>query len=180
MVFHTLRQLHWVSRIYTDHTRVDLLKPGPLYRLSRVTASTSLGLVFLIYLFYASDPRFFFNAVNLATVAFIALVAIAAFLLPLLGIHRVLVAEKERLLDESADRLKLAIAELHRRVDQVDLAEMDALNKAIASLETERNLPNRIPTWPWQPEALRTLIGALLLPLILWVAQALLGPILAP
>ncbi len=180
LVYHTLRQLGWVSRIYTEHIRVDLLKPGPLYRLSRVTAGTSLGLVLLIYLFYATDPVFFFNAINLGVAGFIAFVAIAAFLLPLLGIHRILAAEKEHLLEETADRLKRTLAELHRRVDQVELGQMDALNKAIASLETERNLVSRIPTWPWQPEALRTLIGALLLPLILWLTQVLLGPILSP
>jgi len=66
-----------------------------------------------------------------------------------------------------------------RRVDATNLRDMDALNKAIASLEIERNLLNRIPTWPWQPESLRTVIVALLLPIFVWLAQQLLSRFLA-
>lgn len=90
------------------------------------------------------------------------------------------IAEKGRLLDEASDRMKVSLAELHRRVDQSDLRDMDSLSKAIAGLEIERNLLIRIPTWPWQPDSLRTLIVALLLPLILWATQALLGRLLTP
>jgi hypothetical protein len=56
---------------------------------------------------------------------------------------------------------------------------MDDMNKALASLETERNLLTRIPTWAWQPEALRGLVVALVLPLVLWLVQALLQRLLA-
>lgn len=177
-VYHTIHQLRWVSRIYARHTRVDLLTPGPLYSLSRVSAGTAVGLIVLVYLILAADRAFFDDPRNLAGAAAFGLLAAAAFVVPLLGIHRILAAEKGRLLDESANRLKAALAELHHRVDQKDLRRMDDLNKAIASLEVERALLGRIPTWPWQPETLRTFIGALLLPLILWLAQALLGRIL--
>jgi hypothetical protein len=177
-VFHTVRRLVWVSRIYTRHTHIDLLRPGPLYRLSRVTAGTALVLMAVVYLWFAADPTFFRNEVNLASAAMMTLLASAAFFLPLLGIHRLLVAEKEHLLDACAERVKTAIAELHRHVDEADLSQADGLNKTIASLEIERNYLWRIPTWPWQPETLRTVLGALLLPLILWLAQAVLGPLL--
>jgi len=169
-----------VSRIYTEFTLVDLLRPGALYRLSRVTARTALGLIAVIYLWFAADPKYFTNQINLASAAVMGSLALGAFLLPPLGIHRILGPEKEQMLHESADRLKTAIGELHRRVDQGRYAEMDDLNKAIDSLETERNMLNRVPTWPWQPEAPRTVLGALLLPLLLWAAQALLGRVLAP
>ena len=180
LIYHTIRQLRWVSRIYTEFTLVDPLRPGPLYRLSRVTASTALGLIAVIYLWFAADPKYFTNQIDLASAALMGSLALGAFLLPLLGIHRILGLEKEQMLHESADRLKTAIGELRRRVDQGRYAEMDDLNKAIDSLETERNMLNRVPTWPWQPEAPRTVLGGILLPLLLWAAQALLGRVLAP
>ena len=180
LVYHTIRQLRWVSRIYTDFTDVDLLKPGPLYRLSRITASTALGLIAVVYLWFAASPKFFANPINLASAAFLGSLALGAFLLPLLGIHRTIVNEKEQMVHESSDRLKASLGELHRRVDHNRFEQMDDLSKAISSLEIERNLLNRVPTWPWQPEAPRTVIGALLLPLMLWVAQAVLGRVLGP
>lgn len=180
VIYHTIRQLRWVSRIYTRWTRVDLLKPGPLYSLSRLSAGTSVGLVFVVYVILAADRAFMQDPRNAIGAGVMALLAVLAFVLPLLGVHRAQAAEKERLLDETADRLKAALRDLHRRVDAARLGDMDALHKAIASLEIERNLLSRIPTWPWQPETLRTIIVALLLPLILWAAQALLGRTLTP
>jgi hypothetical protein len=179
LVYHTVRQLRWVSRLYTGWTHVDLLKPGPLYSLSRISAGTALSLIVLIYLILAADRRYFSDPRNLVGAGVFALLAMLAFVLPLLGVHRALVAEKERLLDESADRMKASLAELHHRVDRKNLRDMDALNKAIASLEIERNLLNRIPTWPWQPESLRTVIVALLLPIVIWLVQQVLQPLLA-
>ena len=51
---------------------------------------------------------------------------------------------------------------------------MDDLSKALASLEIERASLERVPTWPWERGTLRSLVAALLLPLILWLAQAFL------
>ena len=48
------------------------------------------------------------------------------------------------------------------------------LNMAIASLEIEQKALSRIPTWPWQPETVRLLATALLLPLVLLLAQVIL------
>jgi hypothetical protein len=178
LIYHTIHQLTWVSRIYTQRTHVDLLKPGALYSLSRISAGTALGMMAITYIILGADRRFFRDPRNLISAAIFAGLAVLAFILPLLGAHRALVAEKSRMLDESADRLKVALAELHKRVDRGNFKEMDALNKAIASLDIERNLLSRVPTWPWQPETLRTVIVALLLPLILWTAQAILARLL--
>ena len=56
---------------------------------------------------------------------------------------------------------------------------MDALNKAIGALEIELRAIDRTPTWPWQPETLRWIIGALMFPVILFVLQFLIGRMLA-
>lgn len=174
-IYHTVRQLALVSQIYTRHTRVDVLTPGPLYALSRVTAGTAIAMVLISYGILAADRRFFNDPRNFIGAGVFGLLAILAFVLPLLGIHRILEAEKERRVGESAERMRAALDDLHQRVDRKRLGDMDALHKAIASLEVERNLLSRFPTWPWQPETLRTVVAALVFPLVLWVAQALLG-----
>jgi len=55
---------------------------------------------------------------------------------------------------------------------------MDSLNKALASLEIEAGALRRIQTWPWDPGAVRGLVAALLLPIVVWLLQLLLGRVL--
>jgi hypothetical protein len=97
--------------------------------------------------------------------------ALVAFVWPLLGIHHLLVAEKARLLDECRRRLEASFVELHRRLDAGEIEGMSEFNMAIGSLEMEHVALKRIPTWPWQPETLSLLITALALPLGLWILQ---------
>jgi hypothetical protein len=106
--------------------------------------------------------------------AVLAAMALATFVTPLLGAHRVLVEEKNRLLGEVGNRLRPILADLHQDVDSGKLRRMDNLSKAFASLEMERNLLEKVPTWPWEPQTVRGLIGALLLPVAVWLIQLVL------
>jgi hypothetical protein len=173
-LYHAVHQLRAINRIYTHHTRVNLFKMRPLYGLSGVTALTGVSLTAITYGWMAINPELWGEPISMAIVLPITILALAAFVWPLLGIHRLLEEEKGRLLDECALRLESAIAELHRRVDSAELEGMDDLNKTISSLEIEQNLLERIPTWPWRPETVRLLITALALPLGLWFIQYLL------
>jgi hypothetical protein len=169
--YHTLRQLSLVSRIYTEDTRVDLLNLGPLYALSRITAATATGLI-LSYLTVLSIPAT--QLLKLLVGAVLAAIALATFVTPLLGVHRVLEEEKSRLLGEVGDRLRPILANLHKDVDSGKLSRIDDLSKAFASLEMERNLLEKVPTWPWEPQTVRGLIAALLLPVAVWLIQLVL------
>ena len=71
-------------------------------------------------------------------------------------------------------RMDSGVAELHRRMDRNELARMDDLNKALASLEIERAALERVPTWPWERDTLRSLMAAIVIPLLIWTIQALL------
>jgi hypothetical protein len=70
----------------------------------------------------------------------------------------------------------MAIHRLHTRLDKGDLAEMDQLNKAFDSLTSEIDFLNRLPTWPWRPGAIASVVTALLLPIGLWSVHQLLAP----
>jgi hypothetical protein len=173
LVLHSVRRLTLVPRIYRRHTNVDLFKQGPLYALSRLTAQTTIGALVIVY-GLASVRTYISQPLGGGTIVVFAILALAAFILPLVGVHRVLAGEKERLLEGIADRLHDAGEELHRRIETGRYRGMDELNKALAGLEIQRNMIAAMPTWPWHPETLRTLLIALLLPLAVWVTQELL------
>ena len=171
-LYHTIHQLRVISRIYTRHTRIRLLHLGPLYAFSRVTQQTTIGIVSFFYIFsltatgFRAQPAFLLLGGGLW-----AAIGAVTFAWPLLGVHRLLVTEKERLLEENTSRLEAGIADLHTRMDRRNLKGMDDLNKALASLDLERSALVRIPTWPWEQGTLRGLVAALVVPIIVWAIQ---------
>jgi hypothetical protein len=46
---------------------------------------------------------------------------------------------------------------------------MASINDATESLVRERDVLDKISTWPWEPETVRAVATALLLPVVLWV-----------
>jgi hypothetical protein len=152
----------------------------PLYGLSSLTALTGASLAGITYGWIAINPSLLGELVTLAIVLPITVLALITFVWPLFGIHRLLVQEKGRLIDECSIRLEATLADLHQRVDGGALEAMDDLNKTITSLELELNLLEKIPTWPWRSETVRLLITALALPLGLWLVQYVLQRLMGP
>jgi hypothetical protein len=179
LMYHTIHQLGLINRIYTKHVRITLFEISPLYAFSSLTALTAVSVTLTTYAWLAINPESQ-SSVGFGVAMLITVLGLAAFVWPLLGIHRLLVQEKTRLLDEGSRRLEAAILELHRRMDSGELEGMMDLSMAIGGLETEQNVLKAIPTWPWEPEIVRLLITALLLPLGLWVIQAVLPVIMGP
>jgi hypothetical protein len=179
-LYHTVHQLRTIHLVYTQHTRVNLFRMRPLYGLSAVTALTGVSLAGITYGWMAINPGLLGEPVAIAIVLPITILALVTFVWPLLGIHRLLVEENGRLIDECSIRLEAAIADLHQRVDGGALTAMDDLNKTITSLELELNLLEKIPTWPWRSETVRLLLTALALPLGLWLVQYVLQQLMGP
>jgi hypothetical protein len=178
LFYHTYHQLRSISHIYTEHARIDLDQSRPLYNLSQVSAWTAIGLLALPYGWYATVPGLIRDPIGIGFGALFPIFAAAAFISPLVGVHRLLVDAKERALAENALALKTARTALHQLVESHDLAGTSELNDTLSALRGEQQALEHVPTWPWQPETPRTVIAAILLPLALWFIQWLLGRLL--
>lgn len=176
--YHTVHQLRLVSRIYARYTRINLFRQIPLYAFSDLSARTTLGLLLPLYAWYVVLPDTFARTGNVISAVVANVIAGLIFVWPLLGIHRLLVDEKEKLLAENSQRLEAAIAELYGRIDGGKLEGIDLLVKGMEGLEINHKAISRVSTWPWAPETLRGLVAALLFPLIVWLGQWLLQRIL--
>jgi hypothetical protein len=177
-MYHTIHQLGVINRIYTAHTRVHLFAMSPLYAFSGVTALTAAILAFATYGWTALNPDNLSNPVSIAMIFLITVLALAVFAWPLLGTRRLLSREKAQWLDQVSSRVETVFAEIHERVDARETKEAEDLAKLIAVLEKERDVLKGISTWPWQPETLRFLVTALLVPLLVWVIQYVLQLVL--
>ena len=174
-LYHTFHQLRMINHIYTQHTRIDLFRPKPLYAFSNLAAITAGSLAMISYGWLLANP-WIDQSDPLVFMPMFALLlfAVITFVWPQMGIHRLQVAEKERLLDEASQRFETAVADLHQKMDDKDLEGMTELNMAMASLEIEINALRKTPTWPWEPEVVQLLLTALALPLGLWLIQLIL------
>jgi hypothetical protein len=180
-IYHTIHQLGLINQIYTRHTLIDLFRMHPLYGFSNLAALTAGGLIMLPYGFMLVTPSVqISDPVVLMMYLIFSVIALATFLLPQLGLYRLQTAEKKCLMDEINQRYMTTMVEVHRRVDQSEFDEVAKLNDTLNTLSKEKDMINKISTWPWQPETFRWLFTALVLPLLMWIAQNFLGQWLSP
>lgn len=172
--YHSLRQLALIHRTVQRVGRFDLFALDPAYAFSRLTARTGIAWVILIGVNFLLFPFQLVRGWMLALTVVMLLFALAAFALPLQVISRQLVREKRALLAQHQRRVETTLARLHQRLEQGDLSEMDALNKALASLDLERRMLDNIPTLPWRTATLTGFLSAAVLPVVLLLIQIIL------
>jgi hypothetical protein len=174
LIYHGVRQLRWVSRLYASAPHLDLFRPGPLYAFAGLSARSAIGLVALLYASFAAVPALLDTpAISLAMVPF-TLLAVLIFVAPLVGVHRILESQKRRLQDELGGRLGAANVKLQRQMDDDKFSEVSGLKDGIEGLVAMKDELSKLRTWPWQPGTIGGLGAALLLPVVLWGVQRLL------
>lgn len=175
LIYHTVRQLHMVSRVYARVQRLDLFNLSPLYGFAALAARTSIAWAVALYLSLALNPRVLDSGVALGAFVLQAAIVLGSFAWPLVGIHRRIVREKTEALARIGESLNRAIAELNRRAASMALTDIDGLNKLVASLVASRDVLAKVPTWPWSPGTPVAVGSALLLPVALFVIERLLA-----
>lgn len=182
-IYHMIHQLWLVNRIHRSTTRINLYQPAPIYAFSTLTVRTGIGLVFFsYYIVIQSDPTQSSSSplnIGLGVIILLLLLSAASFILPLNNMHRLLVAEKGRLIGEANRRLEAALTSLYAGVDTQNLEDMDGLNKAISSLIAARDVLAKISTWPWETNTSRAFATAVLLPIILWLLTRVLDRVIS-
>ena len=181
LCYHTIRQFRIINHIYTNDTKIDLYRRQPLYGFSNLTALKAVGLIILpLGFLFLNRVDILNDPIVLSIYLVISLIAVLSFLLPQIGMHHLQNEEKDRLLDEASKRYEIAVLLLHNYVDKGNYDDVMNLSMAISSLEQEIKRIEKMPTWPWEPETFRWLITAMVLPLLVWVAQYFLSQWLNP
>jgi hypothetical protein len=170
-VYHTYRQLSLVSHAYSRLTNIDMFHLRPLHAFSRLTALTAVMLLAVLWIWNATAPGVLESPLGIANTAFSIIFALISFLVPLLGIRRVLVARKEEMLQDASQRLQAGLRELDRRVDAGQIEGMDQMRHALEALILKQKVIEGISTWPWSIETPRLVGTAILLPILLFVIQ---------
>jgi hypothetical protein len=171
---HTVHQLRVVSRLYASMKKINMFHLAPVYAFAGLTAQTAIGFVILI----AATQLLYPYSMTDLNVLFLyfsqVLLALAVFILPLRHAHQRLVAGKQRLQADAAQRMEKALHHLHEAVDEQNIGALDGLNKIVSAVTNERDILAKIPTWPWPPGTLRAVTTVLLVPIALFLIQAIL------
>lgn len=168
--YHAVRQLVLVHRTLAKVVKINIFRLDPLYAFSRLTALIGISWLILLTFTVVLMSRLA-GPLVLMLYAFQGGLALCAFILPLWNIHTRLVTEKRELQAASNRRMQETLQLLSANLEDENLASMDGINKALASLVLERETLAKIPTWPWRPETLRGFASALILPVILLLIQ---------
>jgi len=172
-IYHTIVQLRLVNTIYSNHTRINLFHMKPLYAFSKLTASTAAGLLVMVYGWMIINPELLGNPFGLVMTVLFTIMAVAVFVWPLVGAHRLMETEKERMLHDIDLHFEALFAKFNQRFHDDDYSEIERLNGTISSLEIQHRKIKAIPTWPWTPGTAGSVLAAIALPLVLMIIQLL-------
>jgi hypothetical protein len=176
--YHSIRQLGLIHRTVMMVKQFDLFRLDPVYGFSIVTSRTGVGWMMLLGLTLLMFPIQLAPIPVLTLLTVQVVLAVAAFFLPLRIVNTRLVAEKRRLLAELDQRVETMLARLHRCLDDNELGAVAQLNDALTGLNTERDILAKIPTWPWRAGMLSGFLSVVVLPIILFLIQVVVGKVL--
>ena len=173
---HTARQLRLVARIHHDAQKIDPFDRAPVYAFSGLTVRTGLAYLFSGYYTLVVNGAFQQNNVaGLSVLVIVFVLSGACFIVPLLGIHGRLVAEKDVLVHDVEVRIGKLGDEMYRRVDAGQFDGVKTITDSLAGIATLRDRIARLPTWPWPPNVLRGFLSALLIPVVVYIVSRLIG-----
>lgn len=170
-LYHNIRQLRLVNAINSHHTRINLFNMRHLHAFSRLTASTAVGFLFFLYLWMLINPELFADPAIFGLIVVMTILAVFIFGWPLWGVHRLLVMEKERALDEIDHNFEAVFSRFNQKIHDNDYVATERLSRTIASLDIQQKRINDIPTWPWRSETARLLLTSIALPIVLMIIQ---------
>jgi hypothetical protein len=175
----SLRHLVWIRRIHAATPTINLFERFPLFAFSSLSSRLALLFAAGTYGFILAYPTSLDDPATLAYLFGVNLpLMLVIFIYPLYGMHLRMAEEKQRLLAESARRIERALAKLHEGGGGKARSDLDP-HRGLTSLIEEESYLRKIPTWPWEPGTLTAVLTAVFLPLMLVVAQQVVGRLLA-
>ncbi len=174
LVYRLVHQMRKVSQTYKLVENVDLYNLGPIYALSSFMGKESLILLLIVYSNLVSDPSSLQVSAFLQGSLAISSVALAGFILPLLGINRRLVEAKAKLIQESGSEVRQAFDRVTKEQGTKNLNYISNTRQLVDAVVRKREYIQSIPTWPWQSGTFRNLLLGVFLPILIWVVQQVL------
>lgn len=178
-MYHTIRQLSIVYQIQSDLGEIDLFNSTPLYAFSVLTSRTGIAWVILLsttVLFLLFSGAAYGGATPAMLIFFTStevMLAIASFILPLLGLHAQMEKAKGKLIDEINRYMKISISQMGNDLNILDPDKASAKRDLVETLNVQQRYVRELPTWPWKSDTFRGFLSVIFLPILITVIQQL-------
>ena len=178
--YRVIRLIALAGRFFSSSIHLSIYNLPPIYEIPTVVGKAGL---FLLVLWYLNLPlnlneQVLESPVAVVVSVVIALVPLAAFLIPHAVIGRRLAREKTNLVVDVSQQLEASFAKLKQALESDNFDRVEPLQAAIDTLISEKRFIESIPTWPWRLGTFRVAVTAVLLPVIVWLIQQLLDRVL--
>ena len=130
------------------------------------------------YLVLLLMPQVYENPISAASIHLLMGVALIIFYLPLSGINKRLVAQKDQLLKGVTARTESTFERIQSAHDESVFSQIAGLRSMLSVLKDEREMVASIPSWPLWPGTVTGMLSALFLPTILGLVNRLLEGLL--
>lgn len=170
--YHAYRQLNLGSQATAEYIQINLFNLDPIYAFAGLTLRTALGWLIIAYAWALTTPDLLGNIIIAVTILFMQVAAVLTFVLPLLSAHGRIVEKKYELLRNIGRRLDLIINEMSKSKGTQD--DLSKLRDNFSTLTMTNDWLQKLPTWPWRPGTVNSLVSAILIPNVIWFLQIIL------
>ncbi len=176
LLYRILRQAFLIPRLFREIS-VDIFNPNPVYALSRYASQGSIAWLLLNYitLLTTTPPDSLFTPANVMNQMLIVGSSLIFFFAPLANVNQIMRKEKELLLARIGEDQKIINSRLHTLANTKNFAGLAELRNAVSALKEQREVLQKLQTWPWQADTLRNLLTPLTLPILVYLMQRYFG-----
>jgi hypothetical protein len=176
--YRVIRQLRFASRIYASTEKINLYYLKPLYALSRLAVWTSLSVVIITDLNMLLTPQLLVTSAFIIVLVLAMLLSLATFLMPLYGIKRRILAEKNQLIAATGQEMEIVYDRLAKAIRSGDSKKLADVRTIIDLVHRKKDSVHSIPVWPWNPGTFTALVSAIILPIILGILSRIMQRVL--
>lgn len=173
--YRVIRQLRFASKLYASTEKIDLYYLKPIYSLSRLAVWTSLSVLVIINLnVLLLTPQLLESSAFISVLVLAMLLSLATFLMPLYGIKRRILAEKNRVMAATGRDIETAYDRLDKAIRSGDSKKLADIKVMLDLVHRKKDFVHSIPVWPWNPGTFTALLSAIILPIVLGILSRIL------
>jgi hypothetical protein len=106
------------------------------------------------------------------------MLSLATFLMPLYGIKRRILAEKNQLMAATGQEIEIAYDRLATAIRSGDSKKLADVRTILDLVHRKMDFIHSIPVWPWNPGTFTALLSAIILPIIMGILSRIMQKVL--
>ncbi len=172
-IYSSLSGTRLFAQLQRRRLKVNIFDLEPLEPIGRWSLGIALGYIGgnTLSLFFVAEPG---RLENIIIYTPLVLAPVAVFFLNMMSTHRVMVEAKKRELKRVRVSLEAAYEALNERAAKREIKDLGALLDSFTAWASVEQRVKEVPEWPYTESIMRSLVGLLFLPIVVFVVEGIL------